>query len=282
MAEIDGMARRDVGDLLRFEVGSWTRRAEEQGHPEQDLATVGLTAYAGGREVGGFTVDVVTGSITTGVPERRAPDLAISVPGLRSPEYLLYPVVDHVADKVAATMRSHPSGPSTRPKDLVDLVVIARTQTVDAAGLAVALEAERVHSGLDPIGGWRSPLQWARQYERMAAGVPYCADHRTYAAGTALVESFLNPVLSGEVVAGRWDPEAAVWQLDGPAAGGPAGPVVERVVGIDREAAAARSAVMGSFPRPITELLRPGGKGGRPPEGPPSPGAQRRREGPQR
>ncbi|MGH8777149.1 MAG: hypothetical protein ACRDWI_19065 [Jiangellaceae bacterium] len=47
--------------------------------------------------------------------------------------YRLYPVADQIADKVCATMETnYPGGKrSSRVKELVDLVALAHTQTVD-------------------------------------------------------------------------------------------------------------------------------------------------------
>jgi hypothetical protein len=47
-----------------------------------------------------FGVDLVTGVAITGKPERAEPLLPLTIPGLVRPPYLLYPLVDSVADKV--------------------------------------------------------------------------------------------------------------------------------------------------------------------------------------
>jgi hypothetical protein len=100
---------------------------------------------------------------------------------------------------------------STRARDLVDLVIFACTQTVDAMALRNAIEVERLHRGLDPITAWTCPRGWAAQYATAARSVAHCAAHRTYAAGTALVARFLDPVLSGELAAGTWSPKSRQW-----------------------------------------------------------------------
>jgi hypothetical protein len=50
-------------------------------------------------------------------------------------EHRAYPLVDHVADKVAAMFELHGEkcAPSTRYRDLVDLVAIVISASVDAA-----------------------------------------------------------------------------------------------------------------------------------------------------
>lgn len=43
----------------------------------------------------------------------------------------MWPMEDHVADKIAAMYERHTGAPSSRVKDLVDLIVIACKTTID-------------------------------------------------------------------------------------------------------------------------------------------------------
>ncbi|MFT2675501.1 hypothetical protein, partial [Escherichia coli] len=45
--------------------------------------------------------------------------------------YRLFPISNQVAEKVTATMSTYNGRPSSRAKDLLDIVTIARTQRVD-------------------------------------------------------------------------------------------------------------------------------------------------------
>src|ERR1035438_6344442 len=86
----------------------------------------------------------------TGEPED-VPALAlVDMADIKQGGYRAYPLVDHVADKVAATIERHGSGgmPSTRFRDLVDLVAIARGASVDATAQAAALTSEARRRGL--------------------------------------------------------------------------------------------------------------------------------------
>lgn len=142
-------------------------------------------------------------------PERRAPEPIVRIPGLEPPSFRLYPIVDHVADKVCATFErfGDQGGLSTRVRDLVDLVVIARTQSIEASALRFAIEAERLHRGLPPITEYRTPDSWARTYPEVARGVADCADYPRHADAVEFVGRFLDPVLSGELVDGVWYPD---------------------------------------------------------------------------
>ena len=78
---------------------------------------------------------LVVNIITTDVVDIRLPANTLDLPRLPSHPYRLYPVVDQVADKVCATLALYSGRPSSREKDLVDLVLLAVTQDVGAARL---------------------------------------------------------------------------------------------------------------------------------------------------
>lgn len=130
---------------------------------------------------------------------------------LQSSPYRLFPLVDQVAEKVCATMSmAYPGGrPSSRVKDLVDLVVIARTQTVPLRPLQLAIATQQIHSRLDPFEQLVIPEGWGRRYQAMAAATPPAAAVPTVDRASALMGSFLTPALAP----GR-APDAVAWRLD--------------------------------------------------------------------
>ncbi len=92
---------RDLGDHFRFEV--------VRGSPLQEAANgrrLHLVAYLGTRYAA-FHVDVVVGTAMTGVPELAAPLTSVDIPGLVRPTYRLFPLADHIADKLCAIIEVH-------------------------------------------------------------------------------------------------------------------------------------------------------------------------------
>jgi hypothetical protein len=163
-------------------------------------------------EVETITVDVVVGPAPVGQVEVVEPAnrLHLRRP-LISHLYRLYPVVDQIADKVCATVDTYPGGrPSSRVKDLVDLVVLAHTQSVELAGLRAAIEAKRLLSGLAPFDHIGIPEEWRRTYPGTAKGVPTA---ETYSAETAgqLVARLIDPALAGDADNATWDPQNLAW-----------------------------------------------------------------------
>jgi hypothetical protein len=211
--ELEAAVLTDLADHFRFEVRLKEIRSERPGQPGTELALLHVDAYVGVKRVAQFTVDVVVGSIVTAEAERMVPTPVVDMAGLTSPGYLLYPMVDHIADKVCATFEVHPPDgrPSSRDRDLVDLVVIARTQVVHASELRTAVEAERLNRNLPEIAGYTTPPGWRTTYARLARDVAECRDHRSYDRAVRLVQTFLDPVLQETVTTGQWDPRVQAW-----------------------------------------------------------------------
>lgn len=114
--------------------------------------------------------------------------------GLPTSPYRLYPVPDQIADKVTATMQSYgPDRYSTRVKDLLDLVVIARTQTVNIDKLRAALNAQHHRSG--ERKSFTPPKQWRADYAQEAKQIPAIGSFHDFDGATALVRKLVDPAL---------------------------------------------------------------------------------------
>ncbi|MDN5929988.1 MAG: nucleotidyl transferase AbiEii/AbiGii toxin family protein [Pseudonocardia sp.] len=213
VAELQAAAARDLGDHLTFNLsGEPTRQVERPGQPGSDLVTVRVDCYAGAKRIENFKVDVVINSVITQPADVVVPPVAITMPGIEPPICRVYPVVDHIADKLCATLELHKGVPSSRVRDLADLVVFARTHIVDAAALREAIHAEQIHRDLAPIDQWSCPDTWAGGYPALARDIPDCREHATFPAAVALMEQFFNPLLSGELDdAHQWNPERGEW-----------------------------------------------------------------------
>jgi hypothetical protein len=172
-------------------------------------------------QVDTVVVDVVVGPPPIGQPEVIEPAnrLHLRRPLVTHP-YRLYPVADQIADKVCATMDTNYPGRkrSSRVKDLVDLVVLAHTQTVDLHELRIALAAKRSLRGIDPFGHFDIPSDWTGTYPRTSKGVPM-AESLTAETGADLVATFIDPALDSNSNTATWDPHRLSWAAD-PAARG--------------------------------------------------------------
>ena len=101
--------------------------------------------------------------------------------------------------------------PSTRYRDLVDLVAIARAASVDADAQRVALRSEFERRGLPIPEHFEPPDRrlWERGYGAEARRSLLAAE-RTLDGALAVVLPFIDPLLNGSAH-GRWDPRAQAW-----------------------------------------------------------------------
>jgi hypothetical protein len=161
-------------------------------------------------------VDVVVGPPPVGRPEVIEPAnrLHLRRPLITFP-YRLYPVADQIADKVCATMDTqYPGGKrSSRVKDLVDLVVIAHTQTVDLDELRASITSKRELSSIAPFEHFGIPAEWTLTYPATAKGVP-AAESLSAQTAAGLVASFVDPALGKSSNPAEWDPYALAWIPD--------------------------------------------------------------------
>lgn len=202
----------DLFDHFRFVVGNVRAQGGTDQQPDVAGYKVQIDAYCGPRRNESFKVDLVTGSLMTTDPEVVRSRLALEMPGLQPPSVRAYPVVDHIADKVAATESVYADGNlSTRPRDLVDLVVFARTQHVDGDELHHAIAAERTHRGLPAAETFTVPPDWTTMYPPVAATTPHCDGFHDVAAAVGLVAAFLEPAMADTASGHRWDPTHQSW-----------------------------------------------------------------------
>lgn len=159
------------------------------------------------------SIDVVVGPDPVGAPEVVEPAnrLHLRRPLVTHP-YRLFPVADQIADKVCATMSTgYGDGKrSSRVKDLVDLVVLAHSQSVDLAELRAAITTQQAISGMEPFDRFDIPADWSRTYPATAKGVPSA---QTYTAETAatLVARFIDPALRKGSNSATWNPQHLRW-----------------------------------------------------------------------
>jgi predicted nucleotidyltransferase component of viral defense system len=120
-------------------------------------------------------------------------------------------VEQHLAEKLHAYSRTYAGDqPSSRVKDLVDIVVIAHTTTVDGERLRQAVTAifER-RATHEPPGALPSPPRdWTRPWATLVKHLPAEPD---LASGFLVAATFWNPVLASEDGLARWEPERLAW-----------------------------------------------------------------------
>ena len=206
LTELRRPAALDLGDFFRFEYVSHTDSLGGRQQAYTEGVRVSFDVYLGVNKKGRLNVDLVVKAVVTDTLETIIPSNVLPLPKLPQCEHRLYPLVDQMADKVCATLSFYNGHPSTRVKDLVDLVVLALTQTIDSGRLEVAITR-----GLPLPETFTVPPDWDASYRRLASLIPDCKDYLTVALATNLVNALLEPVLAGKTKGLRWDPGIRAW-----------------------------------------------------------------------
>lgn len=207
--ELRDAAVRDLGDWFRFNTG-----------PSQPVRDAGaamripVTASIGTAAWASFHVDLVGTDVRmTGQPEDVPAIARVAIPDVEQHGYRVYPLVDHIADKVAATFERYGEreNPSTRYHDLVDLVSITMGATVSADNQMVALASEANRRGITLPQRFEVPDRalWERGYAAEAGRSLLPVAH-TLDDALGVVQPFLDPLLDGSA-RGSWDPVGHVW-----------------------------------------------------------------------
>jgi len=163
----------DLGGGMKFQV---SREPAPLG-PDHTGGSIGVNirveALLGGEFIASVSNDLVTGRDPSGPVARLPRPMAIALPGIVEAHIDTYPVEDHIADKVWATMTLYGDRPSS----------------------------------------FSVPPDWQAGWRALMTTYPDRDFPTEFGDALGLVWMLLEPVLAGEVTRGRWDPAAASWAL---------------------------------------------------------------------
>jgi hypothetical protein len=207
-------AAREGEDFLTFDLG-------DAGDFEEMLGDqivyggrrVRVQAKLAGRDFGEpFRLDISVGDRLVMPPDSiRGSDLFEFV-GLEPLEHRVYPAAAHVAEKLHALTLEFEDAQNSRAKDLVDIGLLAATETFVASNLRDSIDATFEFRDTHPIPSQlpAPPEFWGTLYERMLE-----EDELMWDSVVELHQYcayFLNPVLAAEIDASApWVPEEGVW-----------------------------------------------------------------------
>jgi predicted nucleotidyltransferase component of viral defense system len=197
----------DLGDDFGYEVAA--PAAPLEGPPGCGLRFV-VVARLSGTELVRFKVDVSAADVVVGELEAYTSDPVIERLGFRPSRFPVYPINQHVAEKLHALTLPR-DVENTRARDLVDLAWFIRHFTFRSEALAescVATFERRATHPWPPVIA-PPPQSWARPYEAWRAELDL--SDPTPAAAASSVRRFLEPVYAG--LEGRtWDPARQEWR----------------------------------------------------------------------
>lgn len=171
-----------------------------------------VTAQLAGRIFEQFLVDIGFVDSISYQPDSVQTSGLLSFAGIDPLTLPTIPVPHHVAEKVHAYTRRYGTDgrPSTRPKDLVDILLIESSTMIEATALRDALDItfrERRRHAL-PTELPPPPPDWTDPYKRLADNVGIEPD---LDAAYGRAAAFLDPVLGG-TARGSWDTQRRTWR----------------------------------------------------------------------
>lgn len=151
---------------------------------------------------------------TTADPETGYGRPLLGFAGINAIAIPLLPLEQHTAEKVHAYTRLYEAGrPSSRVKDLVDLVLIRSIATFESSRVRRALDQTFHQRGTHPLPRTlpAPPSNWTVAYRTAAREISLTPE--TLLEGYAAASGFLDPVL-GDLVASesRWDHVTGRWR----------------------------------------------------------------------
>lgn len=168
-----------------------------------------VTADLAGRLFETFLLDVGIPSVPVDEHDTLTSDL-LSFAEVEAIEIPAVPLERHLGEKLHAyTRRYRDDQPSSRAKDLIDIVLIRELKPFELQPLRT--DIVRVFAARDTQAPGSLPLpprEWAQPYRALANEVGVDPDLE---AGHRLAAEFLDPVLAGKTSLARWDTHSLEW-----------------------------------------------------------------------
>ena len=162
-----------------------------------------------------MSVDLVVDPAPPEDFEVLTPATRLDVAGLACSDYVTNVSEVRVAEKVCAIMQTYATGPSSRVKDLADLVISMLNETISADKLARRLSIEVSFRHMSPICEFAVPAAWkttfSGNYRKMAKEAKLPRKFGEVSAAEAAVADWMRPVLKGEAKGCAWNPEEQTW-----------------------------------------------------------------------
>jgi predicted nucleotidyltransferase component of viral defense system len=195
-------------DNFSFELGEIAQ--ELQGAPGGTLR-VKVVARLAGLQFTAFHVDLSSGDALVDDPDRLTGSEFLAFAGIAPVEFPVYPITQHLAEKLHAYTLPREQD-NTRVKDLVDLVLFAATEPVEANRLDRCVTATFKVRATHPLPGLlpSPPAAWAGTFKNIAREASNIPTVDVW-EGHALAASLWDPFLARRVADRWWTPQSRAW-----------------------------------------------------------------------
>lgn len=214
LEELIEMASTDLDDFVEFRFAS--KRPTDTSQDYREGYTVTFETWLGGTsKKGTVSIDLVVDALPPDEFDVVAPVSRIEIDGLKTFNYLTNTPENRVAEKICATMQDYNGRPSSRVKDLADLVTSMLNEKIDASKLSrlIAIECRlRQIKNIDRFsvpGSWMSML--SVNYAKLAKEAALPSEFSSVESAEAAVSAWLSPVFNGDIPGKTWIPEEQRW-----------------------------------------------------------------------
>lgn len=195
LAALNDLIARDMGDFITFKLTKYDESFDDNGYSR--LFKLRYATFVGHEEKDPILIDLSLDCTTTQPPERVGPGNRVRIDGLETRDYLVYPLPDQLADKLCAIMELQPGGwPSSRMKDLVDVIFYTTHEQFRFNQLAYAITCECAKRGMEVPARFSAPKTWTAPFGAFAKRHGVSPEYASFDAASQLAAAFFDPVLS--------------------------------------------------------------------------------------
>ena len=207
-------ASTDLDDFVEFRFAS--KRPTDTSQDYREGYTVAFETWLGGiSRKGTVSIDLVVDALPPEEFDVVAPVSRIEIDGIKTFNYLTNTSENRIAEKVCATMQDYNGRPSSRVKDLADLVTSMLNEKVDASKLSRLIAVECKLRQIKGISQFSVPENWkstlSGNYAKLAKEANLPSEFWGVKDTEAAISTWLSPVFSGKASGKIWIPEEQRW-----------------------------------------------------------------------
>lgn len=214
LKELKRLASVDLNDFITFEfLEAKPIKAEDE---YRSGLNVIFSVYLGNKKVQPISIDLVVDDIPQESFDVISPVDRITLPDIPVFDYKVYVVESALADKFCAIRETHNGRASSRTKDLIDIVVYANEEAVDANALLRRLQIECRARHLTVPKEFAVPQEWyevlAGSFAKTARATKAAEQYQRLEDAERLAQSLFNPILSGDAEGKTWNCRTMEWE----------------------------------------------------------------------
>lgn len=214
VSELKRRASIDLDDYVSFQYAGCA--PIKQSDEYRMGYTLKFDAYLGSKKMKTVPIDLVTDEIACEEPEMIDPADRFEMPGIVTVPYPVYTAENAMADKLCGIIERYGSRPSSRVKDLVDMVIYSLIVSFDNQRLSAVVRRELTVRKLSVPHEFVLPKEWGelhtKRYRVLAQQTGIPDELRKMSSGYEVARSLFSLPLNDPYRQARWDTQMRRWQ----------------------------------------------------------------------